>query len=158
MQFEDLLCGKPLEKSIDENVVFGDLKKNESAAWSLLLMAGYLKVTSKRRTEDGSYCTLIIPNREVRGLYRRIIEQWLSNGHGSEWFENFLNHLLTGNFMLLKRIFAIWWKKLLVCMIHPKTRKLFIMDLWSERQRAYFTIKITKLNPIEKAAMEDTTT
>ncbi len=97
MELEDLLSGKPLEKSIDENVVFGDLKKNESAAWSLLLMSGYLKVTNIRRTEMGSYCTLIIPNREVRGLYRRIIEQWLSNGHGSEWFENFLNHLLIGN-------------------------------------------------------------
>ena len=33
----------------------------------------------------------------MRGLYRGIIEQWLSNGHGTEWFENFLNHLLTGN-------------------------------------------------------------
>ena len=97
IELEDLLSGKSLEKSIDENVVFGDLKKNESAAWSLLLMSGYLKVTDISRTEMGSYCTLIIPNREVRGLYRRIIEQWLSNGHGSEWFENFLNHLLTGN-------------------------------------------------------------
>ncbi|MBS0350793.1 MAG: AAA family ATPase [Proteobacteria bacterium] len=96
-QFEDLLAGKPLEKLIDENVVFGDLNKNESAAWSLLLMAGYLRVTAKRSTELGIYCLLDIPNPEVRGLYRRIIEQWLSNGHGTEWFENFLNHLLTGN-------------------------------------------------------------
>ncbi len=97
MQFEDLLSGKSLEKLIDENVVFGDLKKNEIAAWSLLLLAGYVKVTTKRQTELGLYCTLSIPNREVRGLYRRIIEQWLSNGHGMEWFENFLNHLLVGN-------------------------------------------------------------
>ena len=96
-QFEDLLAGKTLEKLIDENVVFGDLTKNESAAWSLLLMAGYLKVTGKRQTERGPYCLLSIPNREIRGLYARIIEQWLSNGHGPEWFENFLNHLLTGN-------------------------------------------------------------
>ncbi len=96
-QFEDLLAGKSLEKLIDENMVFGDLKRNDSAAWSLLLMSGYLKVTQVRDTEKGSYCTLVIPNREVRGLYRQIIEQWLSNGHGPEWFENFLNHLLMGN-------------------------------------------------------------
>jgi hypothetical protein len=97
IQFEDLLAGKTLEKLIDENVVFGDLTRNESAAWSLLLMAGYLKVTGKRQTERGPYCLLSIPNREVRGLYARIIEQWLSNGHGPEWFESFLNHLLVGN-------------------------------------------------------------
>jgi hypothetical protein len=96
-QFEDLLAGKFLEKLIDENMVFGDLKRNETAAWSLFLMSGYLKVTQVRDTDRGSYCTLIIPNREVRGLYQQIIEQWLSNGHGPEWFENFLNHLLTGN-------------------------------------------------------------
>lgn len=96
-QFEDLLRGDTVEKIIDENVVFGDLKKNEAAAWSLLLMAGYLKVIDKRLTEKGPYCTFSIPNREVRGLYARIIEQWLSNGHGMEWFENFLNHLLNGN-------------------------------------------------------------
>ncbi|MBS0350699.1 MAG: AAA family ATPase [Proteobacteria bacterium] len=86
-QFEDLLAGKTLEKLIDENVVFGDLTRDESAAWSLLLMAGYLKVTGKRQTERGPYCLLSIPNREVRGLYARIIEQWLLNGHGPEWFE-----------------------------------------------------------------------
>jgi Predicted AAA-ATPase/PD-(D/E)XK nuclease superfamily len=96
-QFEDLLRGESLEKMIDENVVFGDLKNNEAASWSLLLMAGYLKVLSKRQTEMGAYCTLSIPNREVRGLYRRIIQQWLSNGQGIEWFEKFLNHLLTGD-------------------------------------------------------------
>ena len=97
IQFEDLLNGKTIEKRIDENVVFADLKQNETAAWTILLMAGYLKVIAERQTEVGMYCTLSIPNREVRGLYRGIIEQWLSNGHGTEWFENFLNHLLTGN-------------------------------------------------------------
>lgn len=97
IQFEDLLSGKTIEKRIDEKVVFADLKKNEIAAWTILLMAGYLKVTAERQTEVGMYCTLGIPNREVRGLYRGIIEQWLSNGHGEIWFENFLNHLLVGN-------------------------------------------------------------
>jgi hypothetical protein len=97
LQFEDLLSGKSVEKLIDENMVFSDLKKNNSATWSLLLLSGYLKVTGIRDTEMGPYCTLIIPNREIRGLYRRIIEQWLSNGHGTDWFENFLNHLLTGD-------------------------------------------------------------
>ncbi len=106
-QFEDLLAGKPLEKLIDENMVFGDLKRNDSAAWSLLLMSGYLKVIQVRDTERGPYCTLVIPNREVRGLYQRIIEEWLSNGYGPEWFESFLNHLLVEIFLLLKWIFVI---------------------------------------------------
>lgn len=96
-QFEDLLRGEPLRKIIDENVVFGDLKKNEKAAWSLLLMAGYLKVIEQHHTDEGLECTLTVPNREVRNLYRQIIKQWLSDGDGVEWFNQFLEHLLVGN-------------------------------------------------------------
>ncbi len=95
-QFELLLQEKPLEKLIDEHFVFGDLKKNPSAVWSLLLMAGYLKVIAARRTDQGLMCQLAAPNREVRNLYRQIIEQWLSNGHGVEWYNAFLQHLLNG--------------------------------------------------------------
>ena len=98
-----LLQNKPIKCSIDENTVFGDLQKNERAIWSLLLMAGYLKVTSQHRTEQGLQCTLAIPNREVRSLYRQIIEQWLSNGHGIDWYNRFLDHLLTGNVELFER-------------------------------------------------------
>ena len=60
-------------------------------------MTGYLKVVSKRRTEQGTWYSLEIPNEEVRRLYRKIVEQWLSNGHGVEWYNEFLNHLLTGD-------------------------------------------------------------
>ena len=94
--FELLLQNKPIERIIDENTVFGDLETNESAAWSLLLMAGYLKPISQVRTNDGLSCQLAIPNQEVRDLYQQIIKQWLSNGHGIEWYNHFLDNLLTG--------------------------------------------------------------
>src|SRR5262249_30642462 len=64
---------------------------------SLLLMAGNLKMNSSRREDEELWWVLDIPNREVRSLYRQIIRQWLSNGHGGEWFNQFLNHLLTGD-------------------------------------------------------------
>jgi hypothetical protein len=102
-QFELLLQDKPIEQLIDENTVFGDLAVNESAAWSLLLMAGYLKVISQRRTEQGLWCRLAIPNKEVKNLYRQIIEEWLSNGHGIAWYNQFLTHLLTGNIELFEQ-------------------------------------------------------
>lgn len=102
-QFEDLIQGGTIEKVIDENMVYGDLKNNEKAAWSLLLMAGYLKVMASQQIEEQLLCTLAIPNREVRGLYRQIIQEWLSNGHGPEWFNSFLNNLLTGNLNAFER-------------------------------------------------------
>ena len=63
--------------------------------WSLLLMAGYLKPVSSRETDQGTFAHLEIPNKEVRNLYRQIIEQWLSNGYGIEWYNDFIAALLT---------------------------------------------------------------
>lgn len=96
-QFEQLLQGTPVDRIVDEHMVFEDLRKNESGVWSLMLMTGYLKVISQRRTDDGLYCELAIPNQEVRNLYQQIIKQWLSNGYGIEWYNTFLNHLLSGD-------------------------------------------------------------
>lgn len=95
--FEQLLLDNTMQTLIDENIVFADLHKNETAVWSLLLMTGYLKVVSRRREDRGVMCELAIPNREVRNLYRQIIENWLSNGYGVMWYDAFLEHLLTGN-------------------------------------------------------------
>lgn len=98
MHFEQLLQDHSTQALIDENMVFADLDKSETAVWSLLFMAGYLKVVSRRREDQGVICQLAIPNREVRNLYRQIIENWLSNGYGVMWYNTFLDHLLTGNF------------------------------------------------------------
>ncbi len=102
-QFELLLQDQPVEQLIDENTVFGDLETNELAAWSLLLMAGYLKVFSQNKTDDGLFCALAIPNKEVRNLYQQIIKQWLSDGHSITWYNQFLTHLLTGNIDLFEK-------------------------------------------------------
>ncbi|MBF0208710.1 MAG: AAA family ATPase, partial [Oligoflexia bacterium] len=94
---EKLLCGKTCEQLIDEHVVFGDLKQNSGAAWSLLVTAGYLNIISSKRTEQGVFCHLQIPNQEIRIVYRNMIEMWLSADRGIQWYNNFLNNLLVGN-------------------------------------------------------------
>ena len=95
-QFECLLQDQPIEKIIDENMVFGDLKKNPSAVWNLLIMTGYLKATAVVETEQGTECQIEIPNIEIRSLYRKIIEQWLGSGKDVEWYNQFLEFLLHG--------------------------------------------------------------
>lgn len=97
VQFERLLAGHPIEELIDEQMVFADLEKNETAVWSLLFAAGYLKVINSRYTAAGLSCTLTIPNQEVSSLYLQIIARWLSSAHGIKWYLAFINHLLTGN-------------------------------------------------------------
>ena len=74
-QFEKLLRNQPLKKVIDENMVFGDLEKNLTAAWSLLTMAGYLKATWLADTLQGSECQVETPNLEIYSLCRQIVER-----------------------------------------------------------------------------------
>lgn len=95
--FELLVSGESVEKLIDEHMLFQYLNNNPSAVWSLLLMAGYLKPMSSRETGQGTFAQLAIPNQEVRNLYRQIVEQWLSNGYGIEWYNEFISSLLTGD-------------------------------------------------------------
>ena len=59
-------------------------------------MAGYLKQAGLRKTDQGVFAALTIPNREVRNLYRQMIEQWLSNGYGISWYNEFIASLLDG--------------------------------------------------------------
>ena len=103
-RFELLLEGNAIERLIDENFVYSDLvKNNESAVWNLLCMTGYLKIDTFQGTDQGVLCQLRIPNREIRNLYRAIIEQWLSNGYGVEWYNQFLEHLLNGDMTAFER-------------------------------------------------------
>jgi hypothetical protein len=102
-QFELLISGESIEELIDERMVFQYLKNNPSSVWNLLLMAGYLKPVSSRETYQGTLTKLAIPNREVRDLYRQMIEQWLSNGYGLTWYNEFIASLLDGNMEEFKK-------------------------------------------------------
>jgi hypothetical protein len=95
--FENLLQNIPVKTIIDEHVVFGDLDNNSSAVWSLLLASGYLKVINSEKTAQGILCTLEIPNVEIRTVYQKMIEQWLTKHQDVMWYNHFLESLLSGN-------------------------------------------------------------
>jgi len=97
IQFESLLQGDYVEKFINENIIFEQLNDNESALWTLLLTAGYLKITSIKDMGQGALCQLEIPNKEVKDLYRVFIAEWLSGVNDATVFNYFLTELLNGN-------------------------------------------------------------
>ena len=98
-QFTALLKNEDVIQEIDENMVFGNLKTNTLAPWSLLLMAGYLNATKVVLNSRGRrICNCAIPNKEVQILYCEMIESWLSNNDDSgTWYRNFLSSLLNGD-------------------------------------------------------------
>lgn len=69
-----LLEGKEVIARIDQNVVYRSLAEEPANIYSLLLVAGYLKVTKKELQADGSYlCEVSIPNREIAAVYKNEI-------------------------------------------------------------------------------------
>ena len=80
-KFEELLQGKHLFVSMDEQIVYNQLDDNEEAIWSLLLASGYLKVLSYDELGDLEYeedaCyELALTNREVRVMFKEIVKSW----------------------------------------------------------------------------------
>lgn len=66
-----LLQGTDVVARIDQNVVYRSLTEDPANIYSLLLVAGYLKVTKKDLQRDGSYlCRVSIPNREIAAVYK----------------------------------------------------------------------------------------
>ena len=66
-----LLQGERVIARIDQNVVYRSLSEDPANIYSLLLVAGYLKVPKKELQGDGSYlCEVSIPNREIAAVYK----------------------------------------------------------------------------------------
>ena len=94
---ESLVSGQSIRVMVDENIVFGDLKTHLDSIWNLLLMSGYLTVVSQRITEEGLIeAELIAPNMEIRGLYRRQIQEWFTDPLGAMAYESLLKTLVLG--------------------------------------------------------------
>ena len=66
-----LLQGERVIARIDQNVVYPSLGEDSANIYSLLLVAGYLKIQKKELQADGSYlCEVSIPNREIVAVYK----------------------------------------------------------------------------------------
>ena len=77
---EDLLAGKPLIISLNEEIVFNQLEDNNTAVWSLLLASGYLKaIESKFQMDTGkTIYHLKITNQETLFMFCSMIEEWFN--------------------------------------------------------------------------------
>ena len=85
--FEALLNGESVFKTINEELVYSDLSSDDNSAWSLLTMSGYLKIES---SDDEDY-ELKIVNFETAKMFRNLISKWFKKGNS---YSNFIKALL----------------------------------------------------------------
>ena len=106
-ELESLIKGESIIKAVDENIVMADIEKSSEHLWSFLLFTGYLKskVIPKNPEDEKIYYELRIPNREVRSLYRSIIERWYNDTISRENYTVMLKALLSGDIETFEEIF-----------------------------------------------------
>jgi len=74
-QLLTLINNGTIDRKIDENFIFPDLKSNKELLWTLLVFSGYLTVLNQ--TGRKIY-TIAIPNYEIKTIFQDIIIDWLS--------------------------------------------------------------------------------
>ena len=72
-EIERLINGEAIEKELRLDLTYEEIDQSIENLWSVLFTTGYLTQTG--RTEKGAY-RLIIPNREVREVFRLQINEW----------------------------------------------------------------------------------
>ena len=81
MGVESLIQGEPIRSVINDKLAFPDLLAKPSNIWSFMLFSGYLKATDPvLNNDDLIEYELQIPNREVKTVYRTIIQSWIDGG------------------------------------------------------------------------------
>ena len=72
-EIERLIDGEVIEKELRLDLTYEEIDQSIENLWSVLFTTGYL--TQVGRSEDGAYC-LVIPNHEVREVFRLQINEW----------------------------------------------------------------------------------
>jgi hypothetical protein len=101
---EVLINGESITKTIDENIVMGDIEKSSNNLWSFLLFTGYLKAKEAYRKEEFIFYNLSIPNREVRSLYKSIIENWFLDTITKNNYDIMIKSLITGDIKIFGKL------------------------------------------------------
>ena len=93
-----LLSGGKINARLYENFVYNEIQTNSKTLHSVLLTTGYLTMADyPDPSEDDSFCTMRIPNREIRTLFKREVISYLEDiGSSIEMLTGFAGHLLAG--------------------------------------------------------------
>ena len=87
-EIERLIAGEAIEKQIRLDLTYDEIDNSIDNLWSVLFTTGYL--THAGISEDGAY-KLVIPNKEVREVFRLQIQEWFKKSifSNTEQLQNF---------------------------------------------------------------------
>ena len=95
-EIERLIAGEAIEKQIRLDLTYDEIDNSIDNLWSVLFTTGYL--TQIGLTEEGAY-KLVIPNKEVREVYKLQIQEWFEKSLFSnvDQLQSFWKSFAVGN-------------------------------------------------------------
>ena len=96
-KMEDLISGREIVVSFDEQIVFNQLDTDESAVWSLLMASGYLKPDDVEYRGEllEPWYHLLITNLETRSMFSNMFKGWFKVAASS--YNKFIAAVLAGD-------------------------------------------------------------
>lgn len=107
-QVEELINGGSITAPIHEDIVYADIDVNQESIWSFLLFTGYLKQINSRLQGDDICMEMVIPNREIRSIFKRNVRQWFDDATRKASRADLLEALLSQNVEQVNEIVGTW--------------------------------------------------
>ncbi|MDE6796962.1 MAG: ATP-binding protein [Ruminococcus sp.] len=105
---EELINGGSVTVPIYEDTVYADIDVNSDHIWSFLLFTGYLKQINAELCDNLLHLTLVIPNIEIKSIYKRTILQWFKEKIVATSREELFNALIAEDIETIEDTICDW--------------------------------------------------
>ena len=112
---EELINGTPVKAQIYEDITYGTIDVNSEYIWSFLLFTGYLKVTAYETIGDETYYEMVIPNTEVKSIYKNTIRAWFEKKINADSRTDILEAILKADAENLEDLLCTWMINTISC-------------------------------------------
>lgn len=112
---EELINGTPVKAQIYEDITYGTIDVNSEYIWSFLIFTGYLKVTAYETIGDETYYEMVIPNTEVKSIYKNTIRAWFEKKINTDSRTDILEAILKADAEKLEDLLCTWMVNTISC-------------------------------------------
>lgn len=112
---EELINGTPIHTHIFEDVTYGTIDVNQDYIWSFLLFTGYLKIISCETVGDETYYDMVIPNVEIKSIYKNTIRSWFIDHINRDSRTDILESVIHADAEKLEDLLCTWLTNTISC-------------------------------------------
>ena len=112
---EELINGTPIHTQIFEDVTYGTIDVNQDYIWSFLLFTGYLKIISCETIGDETYYDMVIPNVEIKCIYKNTIRSWFIDHVNRDSRTDILESVIHADAEKLEDLLCTWLTNTISC-------------------------------------------